>query len=90
MRRLLAMALAMVTTSAAAQEKAVGFEPYFGVNGGYHEFDRRVDADSGIQGKTEGALPAASSASTCRSGRSSWEPKAMAPRASATSTGNMA
>lgn len=33
-----------------------GVEPYFGVMGGYHDFDNDPDPSSRIQGSTEGAL----------------------------------
>lgn len=38
-----------------AQEKP-HLEPYFGVNGGYDEFDRHVGPDTHVQGNTAGAI----------------------------------
>lgn len=62
---LIAAALAATITSAAVaqqtspdgSEPAVSFEPYVGVLGGYHNFDRRSEfGTNGTRGKMDGAL----------------------------------
>ncbi|MES2495857.1 MAG: opacity protein [Pseudomonadota bacterium] len=59
-----AVLAASIGTAAVAQDRspdgsepAVSFEPYFGVLGGYHNFDRRSEFGTvGSRGKMDGAL----------------------------------
>ncbi len=55
MNKFWTLAFVAVALPAIAQERP-HLEPYFGVNGGYDEFDRHVGPDTHVQGNTAGAL----------------------------------